>query len=105
MTPLADAQSALASANLAALRQKAAPSGAAKARAQAEEFEAVFLSTMFQHMFTGIGDEGPLGNSPAVGVWRSFLTDAYGKSLAQRGGIGLAEPVYRSLMAQQEIAK
>jgi len=104
MTPLAlDAQTSLAASNLAALQQRT--TGAAKARAQAEEFEAVFLSTMFQHMFTGIGDEGPLGNSQAVGVWRSFLTDAYGKSLAKRGGIGLAEPVYRSLIAQQEIAK
>jgi Rod binding domain-containing protein len=106
MTPLAlDAQTALASANLAAIREKTVPSGAAKARAQAQDFEAVFLSTMFQHMFTNVGNEGPLGNSPAVGVWRSFLTDAYAKSLAQRGGVGLADPVYRSLMAQQEVAK
>lgn len=104
MTPLAvDAQTALAASNLAALRQKT--TSAAKARAQAQDFEAVFLSAMFQNMFTGIGDEGPLGNATGVGVWRSFLTDAYGKSLAKNGGIGLAGPVYRSLMAQQEIAK
>jgi len=81
---------------------KLAPTTQAKARAAARDFEAVFLNSMFQHMFTGIEGEGPFGGSGAVGVWRSMLTDEYSKSFAKSGGIGIADQVYRTLMAQQE---
>jgi peptidoglycan hydrolase FlgJ len=74
------------------------------AREQAESFEAAFLNTMFQQMFTATDGEGPVGGGAGVGVWRSFLTDEFAKSVAKNGGIGLAEPVYRSLLAYQEAA-
>ena len=74
----------------------------AKARAAAQDFEAVFLNSMFQHMFTNIDGEGPFGGSGAAGVWRSMLTDQYARSFAKAGGIGIADQVYRSLMAHQE---
>ena len=74
-----------------------------KARATAQDFEAVFLNSMFQNMFTGISGEGPFGGSGAVGVWRSMLTDEYSRSFAKGGGIGIADQVYRSLMARQEV--
>jgi Rod binding domain-containing protein len=35
-------------------------------------------------------------------VWRSFLGEEYAKSFAKAGGIGLADHVYRALIAQQE---
>jgi Rod binding domain-containing protein len=72
------------------------------ARNAAENFEAMFLNAMFQQMFTAIGGEGPFGGAGAVGIWRSFLTDEYAKSFAKAGGIGIADDVYRSLLAQQE---
>jgi Rod binding domain-containing protein len=74
----------------------------AKARTQATDFEAVFLHSMFSEMFTGIDGEGPFGGSGGAGVWRSFLSDEYAKSFAKAGGIGLADHVYRALLAQQE---
>ncbi len=46
----------------------------AKAHAAAQDFEAVFLNSMFQQMYTGIDGDGPFGGSGASGVWRSFLT-------------------------------
>jgi peptidoglycan hydrolase FlgJ len=73
-----------------------------RAHARAVDFEAMFLSSMFQQMFTDIGKEGPLGNGPGVGVWRTFLTTEFGKSFAKSGGIGVANQVYKSLMAHQE---
>ena len=73
-----------------------------KARAAAEDFEAVFLNSMFSQMMTKVEGEGPFGGSQATGVWRSFLTDEYAKSFAKAGGIGLADHVYRTLIAQQE---
>jgi Rod binding domain-containing protein len=76
----------------------------ARAREQAVEFEAVFLNNMFTQMFTGTDGDGPFGGGGKAGVWRSFLTDEYAKSFAKAGGIGIADHVYRSLLAQQEVA-
>jgi flagellar protein FlgJ len=85
----------------AALAPKATANHA-KAKAAAQNFEAVFLNSMFQQMFTGIDGEGPFGGSGATGVWRSMLTDAYAKSFSKAGGIGIADQVYRSLIGHQE---
>ena len=74
----------------------------AKARAQAQDFEAMFLNSMFQEMFSGVKGEGPLGGGGSTGIWRSFLTDEYSKAFAKAGGIGIADQVYRSLIAHQE---
>ena len=78
------------------------PDVAAKARANAVDFESMFLNSMFSQMFTGIDGEGPFGGGGAGGVWRSFLTEQYAKTFAKAGGIGIADHVYRALMAQQE---
>ena len=75
---------------------------AAKTRGAAEDFEAVFLNTMFQQMFSGVG-QGPFNGGPGAGVWRSFLTDEYAKSFTKAGGIGIADHVHRALLAQQEV--
>jgi peptidoglycan hydrolase FlgJ len=74
----------------------------AKARANAVDFEAVFLNSMFTQMFTSVEGEGPFGGGGGAGVWRSFLSEEYSKSFAKAGGIGIADHVYRSLIAQQE---
>jgi peptidoglycan hydrolase FlgJ len=79
------------------------PDAKAKARAKATDFEAVFLHSMFSQMFTGIDGEGPFGGAGGAGVWRSFLSDEYSKSFAKAGGIGIADHVYRALLAQQEV--
>jgi peptidoglycan hydrolase FlgJ len=76
--------------------------GKERAKAASQSFEAVFLNSMFEHMFTGIEGEGPFGGSGATKVWRSFLTEAYAKNLAKAGGIGIADQVYRSLIGHQE---
>ena len=90
-------------ADLAGKLSKAASPAKDKARAAAEDFESVFLSTMFSQMFTDTEGEGPVGGGAGVGVWRSFLTDEYAKSFAKSGGIGLADHVHRTLLAQQEM--
>ena len=86
----------------AAMTRAAGAMTNAKARAAAQDFEAMFLNSMFSHMMTNTDGEGPFGGSQATGVWRSFLTNEYAKSFAQSGGIGLAKHVYSSLLAQQE---
>jgi flagellar protein FlgJ len=73
-----------------------------KAMSTAQDFEAVFLNSMFSQMFTSIDGEGPFGGDQSTGVWRSFLTDEYARSFAKKGGVGIASDVYRTLMWQQE---
>ena len=94
--------SADATAALASTKSNKLAGGAAKARGQAEDFEAMFLNSMFQQMFEGVG-KGPFSGGPGATVWRSFLTDEYSKSFVKAGGIGLAKEVERALLAQQEI--
>jgi peptidoglycan hydrolase FlgJ len=87
--------------NVAAPARAVAGSNA-KARAAAQDFEAMFLNSMVEHMFAGLNGDGPLGGKGPAGVWRSFLTQEYSKSMAKAGGIGLADHIYSSLIAQQE---
>jgi Rod binding domain-containing protein len=72
-----------------------------KAQGTAQEFEAMFINSMLQQMFAGVG-EGPMSGGYAAGVWRSFLTDEYAKSFARNGGVGIADHVQRFLLEQQE---
>jgi flagellar protein FlgJ len=74
----------------------------AKAKGASQDFEAVFLNSMFQQMFTGLQGDGPMGGNGATGIWRSFLTDEYAKGFAKAGGIGIADQVYGALLKQQE---
>jgi peptidoglycan hydrolase FlgJ len=108
MTPLAAINNGIDNVLQAATQQSSAAVTGAKtksaARADAQNFEATFLSSMFQHMFTGTDGDGPVGGSPGLGVWRSFLTDEFAKSFASKGGIGLSDQVYQSLLAHQEVA-
>jgi flagellar protein FlgJ len=73
-----------------------------KAKAAAQDFESVFVNSMFQQMFAGVQGDGPFGGNGATGVWRSFLTDEYSKSFVKSGGIGIADQVYQSLIKAQE---
>ena len=74
-----------------------------KTKAAAQQFEAMFLNTMFQHMFTSLNGEGPFGGSGALKVWRSMLTDEYAKNFAKTGGIGIASHIYDALLRQQGV--
>jgi len=94
-------QSAAAMGTAQAAQAEAALKYKDKAKAAAHQFEAVFLNTMFQQMYTGVDGEGPFGGSGALKVWRSMLTDQYAKEFANNGGIGIASHVYNALLKQQ----
>jgi peptidoglycan hydrolase FlgJ len=74
-----------------------------KAKVAAQDFEAMFLNSVFQQMFTGVDGDGPFGGSGSLKVWRSFLTDQYAKSFAKAGGIGIAANVYQELLRLQGV--
>ena len=80
---------------------KVSPKAQTKAKATATDFEAMFLNSMFSQMTSGIKGEGPFGDTPGTGVWRSMLTEQYSKSFAKAGGLGISNDVYRTLILQQ----
>jgi Rod binding domain-containing protein len=86
---------------LAAALQKVSPQQQAKAQKTATDFEAMFLNSMFAQMTSGLKGEGPFGDTPGTGVWRSMLTEQYSKNFAKAGGVGVASDVYRTLILQQ----
>ncbi|MGB8274238.1 MAG: rod-binding protein [Alphaproteobacteria bacterium] len=90
--------------------QDALPSGAPartadaeKARQTAQDFEAVFLSQMIEHMFTGIGTDGLFDGGHGEETFRSLMFDEFGKVLARAGGVGLADAVQREILKTQEV--
>jgi flagellar protein FlgJ len=88
-------------AQLSEALKKVSPEKQAKARAKAQDFEAMFLNSMFSQMTSGVKGEGPFGDTPGTGVWRSMLTEEYSKSFAKSGGVGISNEVFRTLILQQ----
>lgn len=86
---------------LEAALAKVSPQAQQKAHATAQDFEAMFLNTMFSQMTTGVRGDGPFGDTQATGVWRSMLTDEYAKTFAKSGGVGISDDVFRTLILQQ----
>jgi Rod binding domain-containing protein len=80
---------------------KVSPEQQQKAKTNAQEFEAVFLNSMFQQMFSGVKGDGPMGSSSGTGAWRSMLVDEHAKSFAKSGGVGISNDVFRTLIMQQ----
>lgn len=93
-----------AAAKRASMLKTAGETGATdEARRTAEEFEAVFVSQMLQHMTAGIKTDGPFGGGPGEGMFRSMLNGEYAKAISGRGGIGIADHIYRQIIALQEV--
>lgn len=104
-----DAMQDIASASLAALAGRQDPERLARGAAAggdiakvAQDFEAMAIGELLRPMFEGLSTDGPFGGGQGEAVFRSLLTDEYAKAIAKAGGIGLAEPVARELLAIQE---
>jgi peptidoglycan hydrolase FlgJ len=80
---------------------KVSPELQKKVKASSQDFEAVFLNSMFSQMTSGLKGDGPFGDTTGTGVWRSMLTEEYSKSFAKAGGIGISNEVFRTLIMQQ----
>lgn len=75
----------------------------AKIDETAQEFEAVFISEMLQHMFAGIEVNEEFGGGHGEEMFRSLLVDEYGKLMAKAGGIGVADHIRQEILQLQEI--
>jgi Rod binding domain-containing protein len=91
-----------------ALRQSGAPeigkaANLESVRKTAKDFEAFFLTQMMEYMFEGIATDGPFGGGFSEGIFRSFMLQEYGKTLANAGGFGLADAVMKEILTLQEV--
>lgn len=99
--PVNEAQAALIGAN--PLPRLGQPASLAKAREVARDFEAVFLAEMLKPIFESVEVSETFGGGGAEEMWRSLQVAEYGKSMARKGGIGLADAVMRQILKTQEI--
>lgn len=102
------ASAAMDNARLAASQNQPSPQASAnvaRAKAVGKQFEAMFMSQMLNHMFTGLDQEkGLFGGGHAESMFRPMLVDEYAKMISNRGnGIGLADQVTRAMLAHQEV--
>ena len=74
-----------------------------KARKAAEEFESVFLAQMLNTMSEGIKTDSMFGGGQQEQMFRGMLYDKYAESIAKRGGIGVADQVYKEILKLQEV--
>lgn len=81
---------------------KVDPAVDAKLRKAGSEFETQFLGQMLAPMFETIETDPMFGGGHGEEMFRSLLVNEYGKQLGARGGLGIADSVYRELLRAQE---
>lgn len=100
--------------SLSAIGQQQAVAGQAdqetarteQARKAAVSFESVTIGELLQPMFDTIDtSKGMFGGGAAEQQFRSLQVLEIGKQIANSGGIGIADSVYRQILAMQEQAQ
>jgi flagellar protein FlgJ len=71
----------------------------------AQGFEASFLTSMYETMFSSVPADSEFGGGQAEDQWKSFLAEAMAKSTASHGGIGLAHSVAREMLKLQGLTE
>ncbi len=96
----ASISSSLASSN--SLPAGLTPKQFAQTKATAKEFEGVFISEMMSHMFEGVGTDPEFGGGQGEDMFKSLLTNEYGKQMANAGGIGIADQLQKAMIQIQQ---
>lgn len=79
------------------------PSTRAEMHKSAVDFEASFLSQMFQHMFEGVGEDNMFNGGAGEESFKSFMIGEYAKLTAQSGRVGLSQQVEAHMLKLQEV--
>jgi Rod binding domain-containing protein len=74
----------------------------AAAHKTAQDFEAFFLSQIFENVFSGVNSDAMFGGGSGETVYRSLLLQEYSKVAARNGGVGIADAVQREILRTQE---
>ena len=68
----------------------------------AQDFEKLFISQMFTHMYSGIKTDGYFGGGHQEEMFRSYMIDEFADISAQTGGIGLSDAIQKQIIQMQE---
>jgi flagellar protein FlgJ len=68
----------------------------------AREFEAVFLSEMMSHIFSGISTDPLFGGGTGEDMFKNMLVNEYGKQMTAKGGIGIATQLQKMMIELQQ---
>jgi Rod binding domain-containing protein len=68
----------------------------------AKDYEAGFVGAMLESMFAGIKTNKMYGGGSAEDMYRSLMTQEYGKAVAARGTLGIADTIKREMLRMQE---
>ena len=97
-----DIQGAMMMAKAAPVQAPHATVDPIAAKKLATQFEGTFVSEFLGQMFEGIPTDGEFGGGEGEEMFRSLLTDEYGKQIESSGGFGLSSAIQRQLLQSQE---
>lgn len=72
-----------------------------KLRATCKEMESVFLNYMLTQMRSTVPKVTLMGDNSKTDIFQSMLDGELSKNMAQAGGIGIADMIYRQLSQNQ----
>lgn len=76
-----------------------------KSAQAAKDFEATFIAEMLKPMFDMVDVDSQFGGGKGEEVFRGMMVQEYGKMIAARGGVGIADQVQAELLKTQEHAQ
>lgn len=76
-----------------------------KIRKQAEDFEGVFLNLLTKEMFATSKSDNGFGGGFGEETWRSIQSEQLANSMAQNGGLGIADQLMGDMIALQEASQ
>jgi Rod binding domain-containing protein len=99
-TPLPSVALPPATAPVVRPTQSADPAKVAKS---AHDFEAMAIGQLLQPMFDTVDTaHDKFGGGAGEEAWKPMMVQEFAKQIANRGGLGLARPVYQAMMRMQE---
>jgi flagellar protein FlgJ len=79
------------------------PAQIEKTRKSAQDFEAMALGEMLKPMFNTVDtSKGLFGGGVGEATWKPMMVDEMAKSIAQNGGVGIADEVLKEMLRIQE---
>jgi flagellar protein FlgJ len=79
------------------------PAQIEKTRQAAQDFEAMALGEMLKPMFNTVDtSKGLFGGGIGEATWKPMMVEEMAKSIAQNGGVGIADEVLKEMLRIQE---
>jgi flagellar protein FlgJ len=70
-----------------------------------KQFESIFLMQVLENMSSGLGTDPMFGGGAGDEIYRSMFNEQTAGAIANKGGVGIADSVYRSILQMQEVSR